>query len=73
MKLIGIAELEKIVGGADKSPVGAHLFAAPQQELAESARLFDLSKHRLGRRRQREIDARAARCQPKRGVKGLSR
>jgi hypothetical protein len=36
------------VGGADKSPLGAHLFEAAQQELAESARLFDLSEHRLG-------------------------
>jgi hypothetical protein len=35
-------------GGADKSPLGAHLFEAAQQELAESARLFDLSEHRFG-------------------------
>jgi hypothetical protein len=37
-----VGEFEKIVGGADKSPLGAHLFEAAQQELAESARLFDL-------------------------------
>jgi hypothetical protein len=43
-----VSELEKIMGGADKSPLGAHLFEAAQQELAESARLFDLSEHRLG-------------------------
>ena len=43
-----VGELEKIVGSADKSPLGAHLFEAAQQELAESARLFDLSEHRLG-------------------------
>jgi hypothetical protein len=36
------------VGSADKSPLGAHLFEAAQQELAESTRLFDLSEHRLG-------------------------
>ena len=34
-----ISELEKIVGGADKSPLGAHLFEAAQQELAESTTL----------------------------------
>src|SRR6516225_3441376 len=43
-----VGEFEKIVGGADKSPLGAHLFEAAQQELAESTRLFDLSEHRLG-------------------------
>ena len=43
-----VSELEKIVGGADKSPLGAHFFEAAQQELAEAARLFDLSEHRLG-------------------------
>ena len=43
-----MGEFEKIVGGADKSPLGAHVFEAAQQELAESARLFDLSEHRLG-------------------------
>jgi hypothetical protein len=43
-----VGELEKIVGSADKSPLGAQLFEAVQQELAESARLFDLSEHWLG-------------------------
>jgi hypothetical protein len=43
-----VGELEKVVGSADKSPLGAHLFEAAQQELAESARLFDLSEHWLG-------------------------
>jgi hypothetical protein len=41
-------EFEKIVGGADECPLGAHLLEAARQELAESARLFDLAEHRLG-------------------------
>src|SRR5258708_39772672 len=40
-------QLQEIVGGADHCPLGAHFHDAPQQELAESARLFDLSEHRL--------------------------
>jgi hypothetical protein len=32
------------VGGADHGPFGAHFLDAPQQELAEAARLFDLSE-----------------------------
>ena len=35
------------MGGADHGPLGTHFFDAPQQELAESARLFDLSEHRF--------------------------
>ena len=34
--------------GADDGPLGAHFFEAAQQELAETAGLFDLSEHRLG-------------------------
>src|SRR6202790_3901624 len=40
-------QLEEVVGGADHRPLGAHFCDAPQQELAESARLFDLSEHRF--------------------------
>src|SRR5258708_20884899 len=41
-------ELEKIVGGADDGPLGAHLVDAAHQELAEPACLLDLPEHRLG-------------------------
>ena len=43
-----MCELEKIVGGADNGPLGAHFFDAAQQKLAESACLLDLPEHRLG-------------------------
>ena len=43
-----MCELEKIVGGADDGPLGAHLVDAAHQELAESACLLDLPEHRLG-------------------------
>src|SRR6266566_3739275 len=43
-----VCELEKIVGGADNGPLGAHFFDAAQQKLAESACLLDLPEHRLG-------------------------
>jgi len=43
-----VCELEKIVGGADDGPLGAHLVDAAHQELAESACLLDLPEHRLG-------------------------
>jgi hypothetical protein len=37
-------QLQEVVGGADHGPFGAHFLDAPQQELAEAARLFDLSE-----------------------------
>src|SRR5258707_13547834 len=40
-----VCELEKIVGGADDGPLGAHLVDAAQQELAEPACLLDVPKH----------------------------
>src|SRR5258708_6566810 len=46
----GLCEGEKlleVVSGADHCPLGTYFFDAPQQELAESARLFDLSEHRF--------------------------
>src|SRR5260370_35494391 len=41
------AKLQEVVGGADHGPLGTYFFDAPQQELAESARLLDLSEHRF--------------------------
>jgi hypothetical protein len=41
-------KLEKIVSGADDCPFGPHLLEAAEQKLAESARVFNLSEHRLG-------------------------
>jgi dipeptide/tripeptide permease len=43
-----VCELEKIVGGADDGPLGAHLVEAAHQKLAEPAGLLDLAEHRLG-------------------------
>jgi hypothetical protein len=43
-----MGELQKIVGGADNRPVGAHLLESAQQKLAEAAALFNLPEHRLG-------------------------
>lgn len=40
--------LRRFAGGADHGPFGVHVVDAPQQELAESACLFDLSEHWLG-------------------------
>src|ERR1700692_38761 len=42
-----LGQLEEVVDGADDGPLGAHFFEAAQQELAETAGLFDLSEHRL--------------------------
>ncbi len=42
-----MGQLEKIVGGADDGPLGAHHLEAAQQELAKTACLFDLAEHRL--------------------------
>src|ERR1700692_1037132 len=42
-----LGQLEEVVDGADDGPLGAHFFEASQQELAETAGLFDLSEHRL--------------------------
>jgi hypothetical protein len=39
-----LGQLEEVVDGADDGPLGAHFFEAAQQELAESAGLFDLSE-----------------------------
>src|SRR3984893_19183166 len=43
-----VGQLQKIVDGADHSPLGAHFFEPAKQELAEAAGLFDLPEHRLG-------------------------
>jgi hypothetical protein len=43
-----LSELQDIVGEADEAPLGGGLLDAAQQELAEAARLLDLSEHRLG-------------------------
>ena len=43
---------------ADDGPLGAHFFEAAQQELAETARLFDLSEHRLGQLLAQPVGAR---------------
>src|SRR6516162_7673593 len=43
-----LGQLEEVVDGADDGPLGAHFFETAQQELAETAGLFDLSEHRLG-------------------------
>ena len=40
-------QLQEVVGGADHGPLGTHFFDTSQQELAEAARLFDLSEHRF--------------------------
>ena len=36
------------MGEANEAPLGGDLLDAAQQELAEAARLLDLSEHRLG-------------------------
>src|SRR6185437_1897738 len=41
-------QLQQVVDGADQAPFTFHVGEAPQQELAEAARLLDLPKHRLG-------------------------
>jgi hypothetical protein len=46
------------VDGADDGPLGAHFFEAAQQELAETAGLFDLSEHRLGQLLAQPVRAR---------------
>ena len=43
-----LGKLEQVVGGAHDRPFAAHFGEAAQQELAESAGLFDLPKHRFG-------------------------
>ena len=40
-------QLQEVVGGADHGPFDPHFLYAPQQELAEAARLFDLPEHRF--------------------------
>jgi hypothetical protein len=47
-RLHPLGEFEKIVGGADERPLGAHLLEAAQQELTESPRPFDLPECPLG-------------------------
>ena len=44
--------------GADDGPLGAHFFEAAQQELTETAGLFDLSEHRLGQLLAQPVGAR---------------
>ena len=39
----GSPEFEEVVGQANELPFGLHLGDAPQGELAETARLFDLT------------------------------
>jgi hypothetical protein len=41
-------ELQNIVGEADQTPFGGGLLDATRQELAEAARLLDLTEHRFG-------------------------
>ena len=48
--------------GADDGPLGAHYFEASQQELAETAGLYDLSEHRLGQLLAQPVGALA--CPP---------
>ena len=43
-----VGELEEIVGEADEAPFRGDLLDAAQEELAEAARLLDLTEHRLG-------------------------
>ena len=43
-----LCQLQQVVGGADNAPFRLHLLEAPQQELAEPARLLDLPEHRFG-------------------------
>ena len=43
-----LSKLEEVVGDANHRPFGAYFFEAAQQELAETAGLFDLPEHRLG-------------------------
>ena len=43
-----LSQLQQIVGGADHAPFRAARSRAPQQELAEAARLLDLPEHRFG-------------------------
>jgi hypothetical protein len=39
-----LGQLEEVVGSTSDGPLGAHFFEAAQQELAETAGLFDLSE-----------------------------
>src|ERR1700692_5114728 len=55
-----LGQLEEVVGGTDDGPLGAHFFEAAQQELAETAGLFDLSEHRLGQLLAQPVGARVA-------------
>jgi len=55
-----LSQLQKIVGGADDAPFRAHIFQAPQQELAEAARLLDLPEHRFGQLLAQPVGAVAA-------------
>jgi hypothetical protein len=41
-------ELQNIVGEADQTPFGGGLLDATRQELAEAARLLDVTEHRFG-------------------------
>jgi hypothetical protein len=43
-----VSEPKNVVGGADDRPLAAYFLKAAQQELAETARLFDLPEHWLG-------------------------
>jgi len=43
-----LSELQDIGGEADEAPLGGDLLDAAHEELTETARLLDLSEHRLG-------------------------
>src|ERR1700730_3870613 len=53
-----LGQLEEVVDGADDGPLGAYFFEAAQQELTETAGLFDLSEHRLGQLLAQPVGAR---------------
>jgi hypothetical protein len=44
---VRLGELQDVVGEADEAPFGGDVLDAAQEELAEAARLLDLSEHRL--------------------------
>jgi hypothetical protein len=49
-------------GGADDGPLAVYLLEAAQQELAETARLFDLPEHRLRELLAQPVAARVYAC-----------
>ena len=47
LSIADLVKLQNIVCHADQRPLASHLRQPAQEKLPESARLFDLSKHRL--------------------------